>query len=81
MRAGGEARFRVTEEDYDRLEELKLNGREIKNLIKSAGLLIMKSGRPVTTERLAQLAEKRITAMEMLNGGGEVLIEVVGLRS
>ncbi|KAL7807587.1 P-loop containing nucleoside triphosphate hydrolase protein [Trichoderma gracile] len=68
VRAGGEARFRVTEEDYDRLAVLKLNGREIKNLIKSARLLNMKSGQPVTTERLAQLAEKRIMAMEMLNG-------------
>ena len=65
----GEARFRVAEEDYDRLAELKLNGREIKNLIKSARLLNMKSGQPVTTERLAQLAEMRITAMEMLNRG------------
>lgn len=71
MRAGGEARFGVTEEDYDRLAELKLNGREIKNLVKSARLLNMKSGRPVTTERLVQLAEKRIMAMEMLNGGGK----------
>ncbi|PTB76399.1 P-loop containing nucleoside triphosphate hydrolase protein [Trichoderma longibrachiatum ATCC 18648] len=69
MRAGGEARFGVTEEDYDRLAELKLNGREIKNLIKSARLLNMKSGRPVTTDRLVQLAEKRTMAMEMLNGG------------
>jgi SpoVK/Ycf46/Vps4 family AAA+-type ATPase len=69
MRAGGEARFGVTQEDYDRLAELKLNGREIKNLIKSARLLNMKSGRPVTTDRLVQLAEKRILAMEMLNGG------------
>lgn len=67
-RAGGETRFKVAEEDYDQLAELRLNGREIKNLIKSARLLNMKSGQPVTTARLAQLAEKRITAMEMLNG-------------
>ncbi|KAL7933025.1 P-loop containing nucleoside triphosphate hydrolase protein [Trichoderma chlorosporum] len=69
IRAGGEMRFKVSEEDYDRLSELKLNGREIKNLIKSARLLNMKSGQPVTTARLAQLAEKRIMAMGMLNGG------------
>ncbi|QYT02129.1 AAA+-type ATPase [Trichoderma simmonsii] len=67
-RVGGETRFKVAEEDYDQLAELRLNGREIKNLIKSARLLNMKSGQPVTTARLAQLAEKRITAMEMLNG-------------
>ncbi|PTB66806.1 P-loop containing nucleoside triphosphate hydrolase protein [Trichoderma citrinoviride] len=69
VRAGGETSFGVAEEDYDRLAELKLNGREIKNLIKSARLLNMKSRQPVTTERLAQLAEMRITAMEMLNRG------------
>ncbi|UKZ54076.1 hypothetical protein TrVGV298_007881 [Trichoderma virens] len=68
-RAGGDLRFKVAEQDYDRLAELKLNGREIKNLIKSARLLNMKSGQPVTTARLAQLAEKRIMAMDMLNGG------------
>jgi hypothetical protein len=71
-RAGGAQRFNVKDEDYDRLSLLKLNGREIKNLIKSARLLGMKSGQPVTTDRLAQLAEKRIKAMEMLNIGREM---------
>lgn len=66
-RAGGATRFKVADKDFDRLAELKLNGREIKNLIKSARLLNMKSGQPVTTDRLTQLAEKRIKAMDMLN--------------
>ncbi|RFU78510.1 p-loop containing nucleoside triphosphate hydrolase [Trichoderma arundinaceum] len=69
MRAGGEGRFEVHDKDYDRLSELKLNGREIKNLIKSARLLSMKSGQRVTVDRLAQLAEKRLQALEMLNIG------------
>ncbi|KAL7953250.1 P-loop containing nucleoside triphosphate hydrolase protein [Trichoderma compactum] len=68
-----QTRFKVAEGDYDQLAELRLNGREIKNLIKSARLLNMKSGQPVTTARLAQLAEKRITAMEMLNGGEDFM--------
>ncbi|KAM0263528.1 hypothetical protein ACHAQJ_001147 [Trichoderma viride] len=71
-RAGGAQRFKVDDEDYDRLSLLKLNGREIKNLIKSARLLGMKNGQRVTTDRLVQLAEKRIKAMEMMNVGREM---------
>ncbi|KAL2071329.1 hypothetical protein VTL71DRAFT_12564 [Oculimacula yallundae] len=51
-----------------KLSELKLNGREIKNLIKSAQLLSTKSGAKVTMERLYMLANKRVEALGMLDG-------------
>ncbi|KAL6904124.1 P-loop containing nucleoside triphosphate hydrolase protein [Trichoderma evansii] len=69
--AGGAKRFKIGDEDYNRLSLLNLNGREIKNLIKSARLLGMKSGQHVTADRLVQLAKKRVEAIEILNGGGE----------
>lgn len=53
--------------DLDRLSELHLNGREIKNLIKSALLLSARQdGGRVTAERLYTLADKRVRALRML---------------
>ncbi|PHH93223.1 hypothetical protein CDD83_10161 [Cordyceps sp. RAO-2017] len=67
----GAVRFDVTDDDLDRLALLKLSGREIKNLVKSAQLLSLKSAQPVTMERLFSLANKRVQALEMLNAEGE----------
>jgi len=62
----GQARFQVSSTDLDELSELDLNGREIKNLIKTAQLLSFKSKGIVTADRLRMLAEKRVQALEML---------------
>lgn len=65
-RAGGEARFDVDGEGLDALSKMELNGREIKNLIKSAHLLTLKGGERISTERLVMLAQNRLQALEML---------------
>lgn len=62
----GVHKFDVTAEDLDRLSELPLNGREIKNLLKSAQLLASRAGGKVTADRLYMLADKRVTALRML---------------
>ncbi|KXJ95673.1 hypothetical protein Micbo1qcDRAFT_187561 [Microdochium bolleyi] len=65
-RAGRE-RFDITDgSTLDKLAELPLNGREIKNLIKSAQLLSLKSGGKVPSDRLWLLAEKRTQALKAL---------------
>ncbi|KAL8306341.1 hypothetical protein RB597_003119 [Gaeumannomyces tritici] len=64
--AGGAARFDVTEEDLDRLSGIPLNGREIKNLTKSACLLAAKCGGRIPAETLLELAESRVRALEEL---------------
>jgi hypothetical protein len=70
----GVDRFDVSEADLERLSEIRLNGREIKNLIKSSQLLSVKTGRKVDVGRLVTLAEKRVGALELLgkhgNGSG-----------
>ena len=50
----------------DELEKLKLNGREIKNLIKSSQLLGYKSSRRVDAAKLKMLAQKRLAALEKM---------------
>ncbi|KAK6449527.1 hypothetical protein FP744_10005777 [Trichoderma asperellum] len=72
-RAGGAERFDVRDEDYNRLSVLELNSREIKDLVKSARLLSMESEKHLTANGLVQLAEMRIEAMNMLNGGGDMV--------
>jgi len=62
----GPDRFNVSAGDLDRLSELPLNGREIKNLLKSALLLNTRTGGKVTSARLHMLADKRVTALKML---------------
>jgi hypothetical protein len=59
-------KFDVTEADVDRFAQLPLNGREIKNLLKSAQLLTARRGGKVKAETLALLAEKRVAALRML---------------
>lgn len=63
----GPERFDMTEAELDKLAELGLNGREIKNLIKTAQLLSFRSGGKVTAKRLRVLAEKRIEALSELD--------------
>ncbi|KAJ8123882.1 hypothetical protein ONZ43_g270 [Nemania bipapillata] len=60
----GRDRFNVTDESLDKLSQLPLNGREIKNLIKSAQLLSLKNGAKVSMERVYALAERRVHALE-----------------
>ncbi|KAM0421225.1 hypothetical protein ACHAPT_010945 [Fusarium lateritium] len=56
-------RSNTSSEDVDKLAEIHLNGREIKNLIKSAHLLSLKSGGVLKAERLFQLAQNRMMAL------------------
>ena len=60
--------FDVCAADLEKLSKFNLNGREIKNLIKSAQLLSFKSGGRVSTEQLHMLAEKRVNALQLLAG-------------
>jgi SpoVK/Ycf46/Vps4 family AAA+-type ATPase len=63
----GRDKFDITEESLEKLSHLKLNGREIKNLIKSAQLLSLKSGGKVPMDRLYMLADKRVQALLVLD--------------
>ncbi|KAF4472976.1 Fidgetin 1 [Fusarium albosuccineum] len=64
IRAGGD----VSPEQLDKLAEIQLNGREIKNLIKSAHLLSLKGGGKMQIDRLLMLAQNRVAALgEMQN--------------
>ncbi|RSL99891.1 hypothetical protein CEP52_009419 [Fusarium oligoseptatum] len=56
----------ISSENLDELAKISLNGREIKNLIKSAHLLSLKSGGVLKAERLFQLAQNRMMALEQL---------------
>lgn len=62
----GRDKFDIEDGDLDRLAGLCLNGREIKNLIKSAQLLSVTSGGVVTAERLYRLGRNRVEAIKML---------------
>lgn len=62
----GPDKFDVLPAELDRLSELPLNGREIKNLLKSAQLLDARTGGKVTAGRLYMLADKRVAALKML---------------
>ncbi|KUJ21199.1 P-loop containing nucleoside triphosphate hydrolase protein [Mollisia scopiformis] len=62
----GTDKFDVNDADLDELEILKLNGREIKNLIKSSQLLGYKSGGKVDAAKLKMLAQKRLAALEKM---------------
>lgn len=62
----GRHKFDVSDASMEKLAELKLNGREIKNLIKAAQLLSLKDGGKVPMERLLLLADKRMQALKCL---------------
>ena len=70
-RAGGAEKFEIEGRDLDELAQIKLNGREIKNLIKSANLLSLKGKEKVTMERVRMLAENRVEALRALGSAGE----------
>ncbi|KAI0193662.1 P-loop containing nucleoside triphosphate hydrolase protein [Xylaria flabelliformis] len=59
----GQDKFEVTDEYLDKLSQLPLNGREIKNLIKSVQLLSVKRGCKISMERVHSLAERRVEAL------------------
>lgn len=61
IRAGTE-RMDVSDEDIRKLAQLNLNGREIKNLLKSAMLLDAK----VSAKELQILAQMRVDAQKLL---------------
>lgn len=64
----GREKFELTDGSLDELSQLRLNGREIKNLIKSAQLLSMKNlGGKVPVDRLLLLANKRVEALKELD--------------
>jgi hypothetical protein len=58
--------FEVTDDGLEKLSQVSLNGREIKNLIKSARLLSLRRGGKVSTEQLNVLADKRVKALKSL---------------
>ncbi|KAK6852737.1 hypothetical protein PG990_010388 [Apiospora arundinis] len=62
----GRDKFDINDESLEKLSQLNLNGREIKNLIKSAQLLSLKSGGKVPMDRLYMLADKRVQALNLL---------------
>ena len=64
----GREKFSISENGLESLSEFNLNGREIKNLIKSAQLLSFKSGAKVSTEQLGVLAANRVKALCLLEG-------------
>ncbi|KAH6695039.1 P-loop containing nucleoside triphosphate hydrolase protein [Plectosphaerella plurivora] len=66
----GRERFSITDADLDKLAELKLNGREIKNLIKSAHLLSLKGQEKIDMARLWMLADNRISTLTNLKTDG-----------
>lgn len=66
----GRDKFEINDAALDKLAQLNLNGREIKNLIKSAQLLSLKSGGQVPMDRLYMLADKREQALNMLDAPG-----------
>ncbi|KAL7757054.1 hypothetical protein ACKLNR_014047 [Fusarium oxysporum f. sp. zingiberi] len=67
-RAGGDGST-ISDENLDRLAGIKLNGREIKNLIKSAYLLSLKTGGVLQADRLLMLAQNRVAALGALEEG------------
>lgn len=62
----GRDKFEVTETGLEELSKIKLNGREIKNLIKSAHLLSLKGKELIPLARLQTLAENRNRALQAL---------------
>ncbi|KAK0747335.1 hypothetical protein B0T21DRAFT_446256 [Apiosordaria backusii] len=68
----GTEKFVVGESDLDRLCELNLNGREIKNMCKTALLLSRRDNNGVVkVDRLLMLAQKRTTALQLLGQKGD----------
>jgi hypothetical protein len=63
----GRDKFELTDSSLDELSKLQLNGREIKNLIKSAQLLSLKDSGKVPVDRLLLLADKRVQALKELS--------------
>jgi SpoVK/Ycf46/Vps4 family AAA+-type ATPase len=66
MDHAGRDKFEVNDADLDELSRIGLNGREIKNLIKSAHMLTLKNGDKITAQRLTSLAYNRIEALGAL---------------
>lgn len=65
----GEVKFNLTDEDLDRLAQINLNGREIKNLIKSARMLLLgDKGTGVSPlDRLDMLVNNRTRALGIMS--------------
>ncbi|KAI1291189.1 P-loop containing nucleoside triphosphate hydrolase protein [Xylaria venustula] len=66
----GQQKFDVTDDSLAKLSLLPLNGREIKNLIKSVQLLSIRNGSTISMERLYALAERRVQALAQANQSG-----------
>ena len=62
----GRDNFDVSQADVEKLVEFKLNGREIKNLIKSAHLLSLKGAEKIGISLLTMLAQNRLKALATL---------------
>jgi hypothetical protein len=69
-RAGGASRFDIAPGDVERLADVCLNGREIRNLVKSAHLLALQSGDRISGARLEELAKGRVRALDALAVAG-----------
>ncbi|KAI1125324.1 P-loop containing nucleoside triphosphate hydrolase protein [Nemania abortiva] len=64
----GQDNFDITDESLDKLSQLPLNGREIKNLVKSAQLLSLRSNSKVSMDRVYMLGERRVQALAQASG-------------
>ena len=58
----GKDKFNVTAQEIEDLVEFELNGREIKNLVKSAFLLALEDKSKITADHLRKLAVMRTKA-------------------
>jgi hypothetical protein len=62
----GHDKFSLSNNDLDELAKIKLNGREIKNLIKTANLLSLKATEKISMDSLTMLAQNRMEALSIL---------------
>ncbi|KAI0398636.1 P-loop containing nucleoside triphosphate hydrolase protein [Xylaria palmicola] len=69
IKRAGHEKFDVTDESLEKLSQLPLNGREIKNVIKSAQLLSVRSGAKGSMERVHKLAERRVQVISQVSEG------------
>lgn len=68
MEHTGRERFDISDADLDQLSHVKMNGREIKSMIKSANLLSLKGNRKIDMRSLSMLVENRAVAVAAFRG-------------
>ncbi|KAK9420615.1 putative AAA+ ATPase domain-containing protein [Seiridium unicorne] len=66
-RTGGPDKFDLSEDDIEKLVNMNLNGREIKNLVKTALILNVEEGGKVGSSHVLKLANMRLRAQKILD--------------